>query len=240
MDNEDRCPLGPKPPESAMPEKKTHLSYKELCRLLEKTAESQSRTQKLAEKLAEDHKVLQRAQMKSQKQIDQLLRYCQNRDRDLEQTACTCLFNHLNKNFRNARQISRPERFFCSGATALEYDGGVVFEDSQDGNTIQYLALLEAKQNRDQFHSYAQAKARLDTVQELINSKDPIPPTISRRLKSAMEKQRRFYGCRVILFFAANNMDTATRDNCFRHNISVIIPNGRNFNVEIAPTSMQR
>ncbi len=107
--------------------------------------------------------------------------------------------------------------------------------------TNYYLALLEAKQNRNQFPSLAESQLRILNVEQMINSKELINgTTVGRKWREAIEKQRRFAGYNVILFYAASNMDATTRNDYLARNISVILPNESNFDVDVAPTAIKR
>ncbi len=193
------------------------------------------------EKLAESQRLTQSQIDHSQSQIDQLIGYTKNRDKDLEFCACTSMFNFLDSNFDNATLISERTFYSNEGRALCEFDGGVTF-DVIHGGGVQghYLALLEAKQNSRRFPSFTHSADRLGDVENVINSKELIPLIIAPALRRKIESQREFAGNKVILFYAASNLDANTRANYFSRNISIISPNGSNFNVELAPGSIQR
>lgn len=229
-----------------MPNKGGLPSYSEMTRLVSgileaqrQQTESHTKLQNALTALAEE---VAKSQKETQSQINQLIRYTQNRDKDLERCASTSMFQYLNLNFENAKQLSRQQRIFRSidGHAQCEFDGGVVFEIVEDGLRNHYLALLEAKRNRYQFPSFADSAARICQVQEIINDKELVSPTIKRSLSKAIRNQRQFAGYSVLLFHVANNMDDKTRQNCLSRNISVLSPNRSNFNVDLAPASIRR
>jgi hypothetical protein len=113
----------------------------------------------------------------------------------------------------------------------------VAFEAERDGSQIKHLALLEAKMNMDRFPSFRAAKDRITKVTHAINSTSTIPLSISvSETRDTIHGHRRLAGHKVILFYAANNVDDATAQECYDHDISVILPNGSNLDVQFAPS----
>jgi hypothetical protein len=168
---------------------------------------------------------------KMQERLDRLLKYWET---DFLLDVTMAMFNHLNFHFENARQLSVAERTFLSnrGRVRHVYDGGVLFEDVDGGVRNLYLALLEAKKNKSSLPSFAESEEKLRKVQEIINDRGRISPKIDSALRTAIEHQRQFAVCKVILFYAANDMDGPTKSACMMNKISVVSPNS---NVKTAP-----
>lgn len=230
----DTCPLGPPEAGMSLPvQVEVPLTSQEIKQLFKDSNDQITKLVEAQAKTDQEINKLTKAQAKTDQQIRELIHYNKNRDRDLEECASTTLSNYLHDEFEWVRPLSKEERTFYSvnGVPLLECDGGAVFKIS---DSDQGLAIMEVKQNKAKLPSVEISKQRKNLISTIINGRGVTQPNVLARVQEVSEFHSSLRGVKLFLFYAANNMDSDTRDSLLKSGVSVLSPSGSNFKVQLS------